>query len=238
MRITGKHLLLLKKLNIEVYNKLKTEFLFHSNKLEGSTFSKEEIMNLTLKNRVTGSHKLNDIIETANSIEVFDFIAKIYHEKLSENLLKEFHGILLNNSLNMFNRKLAGTYRPVPARLSKVDLELSSPETIYFDMEMLMQEYNEVNMDTRKIAEFHSKFEKIHPFHDGNGRVGRFIILKQCLDNDVDLIVIDSEYEREYRDALYNAQTGNGIDALVNVFKKSQREFEKNIRKMTKDLYL
>ena len=69
-------------------------------------------------------------------------------------------------------------------------------------MELLLQEYNEVKMDTRKIAEFHSKFEKIHPFHDGNGRVGRFIILKQCLDNDVDLIVVHSEYEKEYKDAL------------------------------------
>lgn len=205
--------------------------MFHSNRLEGSTFSKEEIMELTKENRVIGSHKLNDIIETANSIEVFDFIAKIYNEKLSEKLFKEFHGILLNNSLSIFDCKLAGTYRPMLARLSKVELELSSPETIHFDMELLLQEYNEVKMDTRKIAEFHSKFEKIHPFHDGNGRVGRFIILKQCLDNNVDLIVVHSEYEKEYKDALYIAQTGNGIDALVNIFEKSQRRFEKTIRK-------
>ncbi|MEL0538380.1 Fic family protein [Staphylococcus debuckii] len=236
MKITGKHLFLLKKLNIGVYDRLKTEFLFHSNRLEGSMFSKEEIMKLTIEKRVIGSHKLNDIIEIANSIEVFDFIAKIYNEQLSEKLLKEFHGILLNNSLNVFDSKLAGTYRAMPARLRKVELELSSPETIHFDMELLLQEYNEVKMDTRKIAEFHSKFEKIHPFHDGNGRVGRFIILKQCLDNDVDLIVVHSEYEKEYKDALYIAQTGNGIDTLVNIFEKSQRRFEKTIRKMMKNL--
>ncbi|CAL27553.1 Fic family protein [Staphylococcus carnosus] len=100
---------------------------------------------------------------------------------------------------------------------------------IHFDMEMLMEEYKKTKMDINKIAEFHSKFEKIHPFHDGNGRIGRFIILKQCLDNDIELIVVNSEYEKEYKEALYIDQTGYGIDALVNIFGKFQRIFDKEV---------
>ena len=84
-------------------------------------------MKLTIEKRVIGSHKLNDIIEIANSIEVFDFIAKIYNEQLSEKLLKEFHGILLNNSLNVFDSKLAGTYRAMPARLRKSRIRIIEP---------------------------------------------------------------------------------------------------------------
>ncbi|RZH99686.1 Fic family protein, partial [Staphylococcus condimenti] len=115
------------------------------------------------------------------------------------------------------------------SRLNKVNLELSSPETIHFDMELLIQKYKETKMDINKIAEFHSKFEKIHPFHDGNGRIGRFIILKQCLDNDIELIVVNSEYEKEYKEALYIDQTGYAIDALVNIFGKFQRIFDKEV---------
>lgn len=229
MKMTGKQLFWLKNSNNGIYNRLKTEFLFHSNKLEGSRFSKDEVMKLITDSEVSGPHKLKDVIETANSLEVFDFIVETQNEKLTERLIKECHSILFKNTLNIFDDKLAGTYRPVTSRLNKVNLELSSPETIHFDMELLIQKYKETKMDINKIAEFHSKFEKIHPFHDGNGRIGRFIILKQCLDNDIELIVVNSEYEKEYKEALYIDQTGYAIDALVNIFGKFQRIFDKEV---------
>ncbi|ANZ33756.1 hypothetical protein [Staphylococcus carnosus] len=110
MKLTGKQLFWLKKSNIDIYNKFKTEFLFHSNKLEGSKFSKSEIMKLIADSEVTGPHELKDVIETANSIVVFDFMVETHNEKLTERLLKEFHSILFKNTLNTFADKLAGIY--------------------------------------------------------------------------------------------------------------------------------
>ena len=84
----------------------------------------------------------------------------------------------------------------------------------------------ESRKDILAIADFHQKFEHIHPFQDGNGRIGRFIILRQCIENSVDLIAIDDEYNKEYREALYKAQTTNNIDLLVEVFKKCQKRLD------------
>ena len=78
------------------------------------------------------------------------------------------------------------------------------------------------------VANFYYKFERIHPFQDGNGRIGRFIILKQCLDANIDLIAIDDEYKEEYKQALYKAQTTDDTTDLITVFKKCQiRLYEK-----------
>ena len=82
----------------------------------------------------------------------------------------------------------------------------------------LFEDWKESKKDIFDIANFHQKFEQIHPFQDGNGRIGRFIILKQCIENNVDLISIDNEY----RSSLYQAQTTNNLDTLVSVFEKCQ----------------
>ena len=78
---------------------------------------------------------------------------------------------------------------------------------------------------------FHQEFEHIHPFQDGNGRIGRFIILKQCIENNIDLIAIDNEYNNEYKKALYNAQTTGDISDLVNIFKLCQERLDKKLSK-------
>ena len=94
----------------------------------------------------------------------------------------------------------------------------------------LLADYNELSTPTIKdIADFHYKFEMIHPFQDGNGRIGRFIILKQCLDKNIDLIAIDNEYGDEYKKALYLAQTTGNSEELVQVFKKCQIRLDEKL---------
>ncbi|GCD11616.1 Fic family protein [Clostridium tagluense] len=73
-----------------------------------------------------------------------------------------------------------------------------------------------------ELSYFHSNFEKIHPFQDGNGRLGRFLLLKQCLENNIDLIAIDEKYNTEYRGALYESQLNENYDKLIEIFKKCQ----------------
>ncbi|WJP96754.1 Fic family protein [Macrococcus bovicus] len=209
------------------YEKLKIEFLFHSNKMEGSTFSREEILKVIKEKQVSGIHSLNDIYETKNSIDLFEYVVETAHEPLSERLIKEYHAMLLQDSHDIINKRLAGRYRPVPAEIYQVDLKLSDPVTIDSDMEQLMRTYNKTSMDLEDIAVFHKNFGHIHPFNDGNGRVGRFIMLKQCIEHNIDLIAIDSEYEKEYKDSLFQAQKHGEMKDLVKVLEKCQERLDK-----------
>ena len=93
----------------------------------------------------------------------------------------------------------------------------------------LIADWNESKKDIYAIADFHQKFEQIHPFQDGNGRIGRFIVLRQCIENSIDLISIDDEYNKEYREALYEAQTTQNIDSLVKVFEKCQVRLDEKL---------
>ena len=93
----------------------------------------------------------------------------------------------------------------------------------------LFEDWNESKKDIYAIADFHQRFEHIHPFQDGNGRIGRFIILRQCIENSVDLIAIDDEYNKEYREALYEAQTTQNVNSLVEIFEKCQVRLDEKL---------
>ena len=94
----------------------------------------------------------------------------------------------------------------------------------------LLMDWNElINPTIEDIAKFHYRFELIHPFQDGNGRIGRFIILKQCIESDIDLIAIDNEYEKEYKEALYKAQKTDDVSFLVDVFSKCQKRLDEKM---------
>ena len=97
----------------------------------------------------------------------------------------------------------------------------------------LLEDWKESKKDIYAIADFHQNFEHIHPFQDGNGRIGRFIILRQCLENNVDLIAIDDEYNKEYREALYKAQTIGTLEQLVQVFEKCQKRLDEKLQSYT-----
>lgn len=89
----------------------------------------------------------------------------------------------------------------------------------------LLMDWNElINPTIEDIAKFHYRFELIHPFQDVNGRIGRFIILKQCIESDIDLITIDNEYEKEYK-----AQKTDDVSFLVEVFSKCQKRLDEKM---------
>ncbi len=189
----------LSKIKNSVYDEIKIEYLYHSNKLEGSTFNVQQLNILLEQNMVTGEHTVDDVQETINSLDLFDFVINTLNEKLTPRLLREYHSILKKNTSDA-NYGFVGTYKKVPNKLRSVDIELSQPYEVPELIEKLLDKKIE---DLYDIADFHQKFEHIHPFQDGNGRIGRFIILRQCIENSIDLIAIDDEYNKEYRKALY-----------------------------------
>ena len=230
MKLNSKKIKYLSKVKNSLYEDLKIEFLYHSNHLEGSTFSKEELDKLLNEKQVFGDHPLDDIIETRNSLLVFDEVVKDCEEELNKFLLFNWHRILKKGTVDEEIHN-TGTWKKYENKLRGIDLKLAYPQDVDNLMYNLIADWNELEHKTIKdIADFHYKFELIHPFQDGNGRIGRFIILKQCLESDIDLIAIDNEYKDEFKDALYFAQkTGDSIK-LVDVFKKCQERLNEKLK--------
>ena len=228
MKISIKTMKELYKIKNSVYDEIKIEFLFHSNKLEGSTFSKENLIDLLELKQVKGEHFVDDIIETRNSLELFDNIIETLDNPFDKYLLWDWHRILKKGTVDDEIGNI-GKWKKYENRLSKTDLKLCEPQLVENAIFNLLEDWKEGKKDIYQIADFHQKFEHIHPFQDGNGRIGRFIILRQCLENDIDLIAIDNEYNQEYRNALYKAQTTNNIEDLVKVFKKCQKRLDEKL---------
>lgn len=231
MIINGKKMKYLSKITNSIYEELKVEFLYHSNHLEGSTFSKDELDKLLNEKKVEGNHSLDDVIETKNSLEVFDQVINDSEEKMNRLMLFNWHRILKKGTVDEEIHN-TGMWKKYENRLRGIDLRLAYPNEVDNLMYNLLSEWNELeNVDIKNIADFHYKFEMIHPFQDGNGRIGRFIILKQCLEKNIDLIAIDNEYSDEYKKALYNAQKTDNSEDLVKVFKKCQVRLNEKLNK-------
>ena len=216
------------KIKNSAYDAIKIEYLYHSNKLEGSTFSKENLVDLLELKQVTGEHFLDDVIETRNSLDLFDKVIATLEEPFDKYLLWNWHRILKKGSVDDEIDNI-GKWKKYENKLLKTDLKLCEPHLVENRMFNLIENWNESKKDIEAIANFHQEFEHIHPFQDGNGRIGRFIIFRQCIENNIDLIAIDDEYNKEYREALYIAQTTGNIELLVKVFKKCQTRLDKKL---------
>lgn len=229
MKINAKEIKLISSIKNSLYDDLKIEFLYHSNHLEGSTFTKENIEQLLFENKVSGVHYLDDVIETRNSLNVFDMMINDCCKQLGKFMLFAWQKELKKDSVDEEVNN-TGCFKKYENRLRGLGLKLASPASVDNLMFNLVADYNEKSDSTiEDIALFHYRFELIHPFQDGNGRIGRFIILKQCKDNNIDLIAIDNMYKDEYKNALYKAQKYDDISDLIDVFKKCQNRLDEKL---------
>lgn len=221
VKITTETIQLLKSAKNSAYNDIKKEFLFHSNKLEGSTFTKENLEYYLNERKITGTHDEDDVCETINSTKLFDFVVDTLNEPLLKRLILEFHRMLKDNTSDHI-KGFAGCWKKIPNRIAGVDMKVADPWEVDELIGVLLDVWDSSMKTIDDIIHFHVQFEKIHPFQDGNGRVGRFIILKQCIENNIDLISIDETYSKEYKYALRKAQTENEFEEIQNVFQKCQ----------------
>lgn len=185
-----------------LYSILKHSFLYHSNKIEGSTFTTEALALLLDKNVVTGKHTLDDVQETVNSSYVFDRIVETLGKKIEDQFLKDLHARLMFNT-TMHQRGYAGVYKTIPNMIIGTKVKIAQPFEVQSRLDELLEWYYSLDKITLSdIASFHYKFEIIHPFQDGNGRIGRFLMLKQMLENNLPIKIVSWDSEDLYRESL------------------------------------
>ncbi|GFI40192.1 Fic family protein [Thomasclavelia cocleata] len=228
MIISSQMIMYLKNTPNSAYESIKTEFLYHSNKLEGSTFTKENLEKYLQQNIIEGSHRIDDVYETINSVKLFDFVVETLNEPLSKRLILEFHRMLKDKTLD-HERGFAGCWKKIPNMISGVDLKLAQPWEVDIKIEELLLKWELSSKSLQDIVEFHARFENIHPFQDGNGRIGRFLMFKQCIENKVNLVLIDDYYSKEYKEALYIAQSKKDMSELLKIFEKCQNLLDEKL---------
>ena len=217
-----------RELKNSLYSVLKHSFLYHSNKIEGSTFTTEALALLLDKNVVTGKHTLDDVQETVNSSYVFDRIVETLGQKIDDIFLKDLHARLMFNT-TLHKRGYAGVYKQIPNLIIGTSAKVAQPYEVQSRLDELLEWYyglKEITLED--IASFHYKFEIIHPFQDGNGRIGRFLMLKQLLENDLPIKIISWDSEDLYRESL-NLCTLEDQEALKK-YMQSLEDFRQTYR--------
>ena len=171
-----------------IYHKTQIELTYNSNHIEGSSLTHEQTRYIFETNTIgveTGSINVDDVIETANHFRLVSLIIDNAKSMLTEEFIKELHLILKNGTSDSRKDLFAvGDYKKLPNEVSGMNTVI--PEEVSGKMKELLNEYNakeEISIDD--VLDFHVKFEKIHPFQDGNGRVGRLIMFKECLKHNI-----------------------------------------------------
>ena len=167
-----------------IYHYVQVALTYNSNHIEGSKLTEEQTRNIFETNTIgifDDSVNVDDIIETNNHFRAIDYIIDNASQKLSENLIKELHRIIKSGTSD--ERKSwfqVGDYKTLPNEVG--GKETTTPEFVKTEMSQLIKLYNsKKDIIFEDIIDFHYQFETIHPFQDGNGRVGRLIMFKECL---------------------------------------------------------
>lgn len=217
-----------------VYSYTQKAMAYNSNKLEGSTFTSEQTASLFDTGTVVAEDgfvlRAKDVEEMNGHFKLFNEIVKSLGAPLSPELIKRFHYQLKAGVFQDYaNGYPVGEYKNRANQVSDIVTEL--PENIPARIESLVSRYNSGNKDLAAIAEFHAEYEKIHPFQDGNGRTGRAIIVKQCLDSSlIPAIVYDDDKELYYH-TLHKAQVDNECAGLVKLLEKGQNRYYEAVRR-------
>lgn len=220
-----------------VYELILLDFLCHSNRIEGSTFTLDQIEALYARNRVIGEHFFDDIVETRNSLEVFDRMVDTLGVELTPELLIEFETIL-HKGTTMATNGESGHFKYTPNRIRNSSVQVALPSDIPTAIPALLSEWESSPKDFESISRFHARFEHLHPFQDGNGRIGRLIMMKQCIENGVDLIVIDETHADEYKSWMEIAQTQGNFRFFDEVLRKCQSSFDARMHEIGADILI
>lgn len=184
-----------------IYHKTQIELTYNSNHIEGSRLSHDQTRYIFETNTIgmeAGVVNVDDVIETANHFRCIDMIIDNAKRGLTEKLIKELHLTLKSGTSDSRKNWFAvGDYKRLPNEVGGMDTAL--PEEVAAKMKALLAAYNAKRKITLEdILDFHVKFERIHPFQDGNGRVGRLIMFKECLKHNIVPFIIEDNLKLFY----------------------------------------
>lgn len=211
-----------------IYHKVQIELTYNSNHIEGSKLTHDETRYIYETNTIgIGKKAINvdDIIETANHFRCIDLIIDHADDKISEKFIKLLHATLKGGTSDSRKDWFAvGDYKRLQNEVGGE--ETSAPEDVSEKMGALMEAYHLTKEKTLlELIDFHFQFEAIHPFQDGNGRVGRLILFKECLRNNIVPFIIDEELKIFYYRGLHEWKTEKGY--LTDTCLAAQDQFKK-----------
>ncbi len=217
-----------------LYHNTQIIFAYNTNHIEGSKLTEDQTRYIYETNTILFESEtvasVDDIVETSNHFKLVDYMLNVAEKKLTEKIIKEFHKILKEGTSD--SRKdwfVVGDYKKLANEVG--GLKTTEPKNVERDMKKLLEWYETLNKITiNEIIEFHAKFEKIHPFQDGNGRVGRIIAFKECLKNNiVPFIILDKDKLFYYR-GLNQYQTNKEKGYLKDTCLNAQDQYKSIIK--------
>ena len=215
-----------------IYHRVQIDLTYNSNHIEGSRLTHDETRYIFETNTIGLFEKVvnvDDIIETSNHFRCIDYVIDNAHLALSEKYIKELHFLLKSGTsdsrLDWFR---VGEYKKLANEVGGIDT--TEPELVAKEMKSLLLAYNSKPDKTLEdIIDFHVAFERIHPFQDGNGRVGRLIMFGECLKHNIVPFIIDEEHKLFYYRGLKEWDSERGY--LIDTCLSAQDKFIKILNK-------
>lgn len=228
-----KHRNILKEVikNSDIYDQFLLSLTYHSNKIEGSTLTKDETMAIMFNNVSLPNKDIIEQLEVKNHQAVLEYLLKCFSlssSKINEAFILKLHSILMNGIKND-----AGSYRNHGVRIVGTYVPTANYLKVPKLIEGIIKDINHKNSDAvAHVANIHSRFEQIHPFSDGNGRIGRLLIHAMLLRNNLPPAVIEQKKKRSYNNCLKRAQLNEDFipledflcDSVIEGFKILERK--------------
>ena len=189
------------KLHGGIYHKIQIDLTYNSNHIEGSRLTHDQTRYIFETNTIgvsDGAVKVDDVVETANHFKCIDMIIDSANYALSEAFIKQLHAVLKSGtSDSRLDWFAVGDYKRLPNEVGGMDT--TAPENVGAEIKKLLAEYHSIaNKTFDDLLDFHYRFERIHPFQDGNGRVGRLLLFKECLRNNIVPFIIEDDLKMFY----------------------------------------
>lgn len=219
------------KLKGGIYHQTQVKLAYNSNHIEGSRLTEEQTRYIYETNTIGAEEepaRIDDIMETVNHFQCFDYMLDCAEDSLSEGIIKQFHALLkVNTSDSRIDWFTVGEYKKRPNMVG--DSPTTPPTMVKKEMQRLLFEYQQKeNITFEDIVEFHYHFEKIHPFQDGNGRVGRLIMFKECLKHNIVPFIIDEMHKLYYYRGLKEFETEKGY--LIDTCLSAQDQYKEFLK--------
>jgi len=216
------------RLHGRIYHKIQIDLTYNSNHMEGSCLTHDQTRYIFETNTIGISDttvKVDDVVETANHFKCIDMIIDNAANKPSESFIKQLHAILKNGtSASRLDWFAVGDYKKLPNEVGGMDT--TAPKDVGKKIKGLLADYNmETDKSFDDLLDFHYRFECIHPFQDGNGRIGRLILFKECLRNNIVPFIIEDDIKMLYYRGLKEWQNERGY--LIDTCLYAQDRFKK-----------